>query len=126
LIIILGLAATVVVAAGIHQVPDYRGADLPGCRAHRHRESDSRLDNPEGNSPLAGQPDRHSRHLRILIGLILGLVLGVAQLATLLPQYSAEIQQDITNFETRCRTRRTRILAPRVPVIRRARRRSVG
>ena len=36
----------------------------------------------------------------ILLGLIFGLVIGVAQLATLLPEYSTQIQQEITNFET--------------------------
>ena len=100
LIIILGLAATVVVAAGIHQVP---GIVAPISLAVVLTVT---------VYPIRGWMIRKgaARWLAgltvvlvifgILIGLILGLVLGVAQLATLLPQYSTEIQQDITNFET--------------------------
>jgi len=100
LIIILGVAATVVVAAGIHQVP---GILAPTFLAVVLTVT---------VNPIRGWMIRHgaARWLAsltlvviifaILIGLIFGLVIGVAQLATLLPQYSAQIQQDITNFET--------------------------
>ena len=100
LIIVLGLAAAVVVAAGIHQVP---GILAPIFLA---------IVLTVTVNPIRGWMIRHgsprwlaSRTLvivifAILLGLIFGLVIGVAQLATLLPEYSTQIQQEITNFET--------------------------
>ena len=50
------------------------------------------------------QRDVQKATVRVLVlislWLVAGLVIGAAQLATLLPQYSAQIQQDITNLET--------------------------
>jgi len=100
LIIILGLAAAVVVAAGIHQVP---GIVAPIFLAVVLTVT---------VNPIRGRMIRHGSPrwlasltlviviFAILLGLIFGLVIGVAQLATLLPEYSTQIQQEITNFET--------------------------
>src|SRR5450755_2796606 len=100
LIIILGLAAAVIVAAGIHQVPAILG---PVFLA---------LVLTVTVDPIRGLMIRHGAPrwlasltlvvcvFAILIGLVVGLVVGVAQLATLLPQYAPQIQQDIANLES--------------------------
>jgi AI-2 transport protein TqsA len=100
LIIVLGLAGAVVVAAGIHQVPDILG---PVFLA---------LVLTVTVDPIRGLMIRHGAPrwlasltlvvcvFAILIGLVVGLVVGVAQLATLLPQYAPQIQQDIANLES--------------------------
>ena len=100
LIIILGLAAAVIVAAGIHQVPAILGPVFLALVLT------VTVDPIRGLMIRKGAP-RWLAGLTlvivvfaILIGLVVGLVIGVAQLATLLPQYSSEIQQDITNLET--------------------------
>ena len=100
LIIMLGLATAVVVAAGIHQVP---GILAPIFLAIVLTVT---VDPIRGLMIRKGAP-RWLASLTlvivifaILIGLVAGLVIGVAQLATLLPQYSAQIQQDIANLQT--------------------------
>ena len=100
LIIMLGLATAVVVAAGIYQVPGILGPIFLAIVLT------VTVDPIRGWMLRKGAP-RWLASLTlvivifaILIGLVAGLVIGAAQLATLLPQYSAQIQQDITNLET--------------------------
>jgi len=100
LIIMLGLATAVIVAAGIYQVPGILAPIFLAVVLTVVVE------------PLRGWMIRKGAPrwlasltlvlviFAILIGLVAGLVIGVAQLATLLPQYSAQIQQDITNLQT--------------------------
>ena len=99
LTIILGLASAVVVAAGIHQVPGILAPIFLAVVLTVTVE------------PIRGWMIRKGARrwlasltlvvviFAILIGLIAALVIGFAQLATLLPQYSAQIQQDITNLQ---------------------------
>ena len=99
LIIMLGLATAVIVAAGIYQVPGILAPIFLAVVLTIVVE------------PLRGAMIRKGAPrwlasltlvlviFAILLGLIAGLIIGVAQLATLLPQYSAEIQQDITNLQ---------------------------
>ncbi|HYN72357.1 MAG TPA: AI-2E family transporter, partial [Nakamurella sp.] len=100
LIIMLGLATAVVVAAGIHQVPGILGPVFLAIVLT------VTVDPIRGWMLRKGAP-RWLASLTlvvvifaILIGLVAGLVIGAAQLATLLPQYSDQIQQDIANLET--------------------------
>ena len=100
LVIMLGLATAVVVGAGIHQVP---GIIAPIFLAVVLTVT---VDPIRGWMLRKGAP-RWLASLTlvlvifaILLGLVAGLVIGAAQLATLLPQYSDQIQQDIANLET--------------------------
>ena len=99
LIIMLGLATAVIVAAGIYQVPGILApiflAVVLTIVVEPLRGSMIRKGAPRWLASLT----LVLVIFAILLGLIAGLVIGVAQLATLLPQYSAEIQQDITNLQ---------------------------
>ena len=100
LIIILGLAAAVIVAAGIHQVPAILGPVFLALVLTVTVDPIRGLMIRKGAPRWLASLTLVIVVFAILIGLVVGLVIGVAQLATLLPQYSSEIQQDITNLET--------------------------
>lgn len=99
LVIGLGLAAAVVVAAGIHQVPSILApiflAVVLTVTVNPIRSWMIR----HGSARWLASLTLVVVIFAILLGLVFGLVVGVAQLATLLPQYSTEIQQSITNLE---------------------------
>ncbi len=100
LIIILGLAAAVIVAAGIHQVPAILGPVFLALVLTVTVDPIRALMIRKGAPRWLASLTLVIVVFAILIGLVVGLVIGVAQLATLLPQYSSEIQQDIANLQT--------------------------
>ena len=100
LIIILGLAAAVVVAAGIHAVPGILGpiflavvlvVTVDPIRGWMIRKG----------APAGWRPWRSSSASSpSCSGCSSAAIIGIAQLATLLPQYADQIQQEITNFKS--------------------------
>ncbi len=100
LIIVLGLAAGVVVAAGMRAIPGIIG---PVFLA---------LVLTITVNPVRGWAMRHGASravaalavfftvLAIVVGLFAAAIIGIIQLATLLPQYSDQIQQELSGLES--------------------------
>ena len=98
LIIVLGAAAGVVVVAGHAGDPGHHRPGVHGVGAHDHGEPD----------PLLADPPRVSRGLAslavfltvfaIVAGLFAAAIIGIVQLATLMPQYADQIQQQLDSL----------------------------
>ena len=101
LIIVLGLAAGVVVAAGIHAVPDIIGPVFLALVLVITVDPDPGLDDPQGRPALAGHPGAwSSASTPSSSGCSSPAIIGIAQLAALLPQYADQLQEQLTGLKS--------------------------
>jgi AI-2 transport protein TqsA len=100
LIIVLGLAAGVVVAAGIHAVPDIIGpiflALVLVITVDPIRGWMIRKGAPRWAATLAVVLGVYA----IVIGLFVAAIAGIVQLATLMPQYADQFQEQLSGVKT--------------------------
>ncbi len=100
LIIILGLAAGVVVAAGIHAIPAILGpvfmAVVLVVTVDPIRSGLIRKGAPKWLATLAVILGIYA----IVIGLFAAAIIGIAQLAALMPQYADQFQSQLDGFKT--------------------------
>ena len=100
LIIILGLAAGVVVAAGIHAIPNILGpvfmAVVLVVTVDPIRSGLIRKGAPKWLATLAVVLGIYA----IVIGLFAAAIIGIAQLAALLPQYADQLQSQLDGFKS--------------------------
>ena len=100
LIIILGLAAGVVVAAGIHSIPDILGpvfmAVVLVVTVDPLRSGLIRKGAPKWLATLAVILGIYA----IVIGLFAAAIVGIAQLAALMPQYADQFQAQLDGFKS--------------------------
>jgi len=100
LIIVLGLAAGVIVAAGMHAVPDILGpvflALVLVITVDPLRGMMIRRGAPRWLATLVLVIGMYA----IIIGLMVAGIIGVARLASLLPQYADEMQSELAGLKT--------------------------
>ena len=100
LIIVLGLAAGVVVAAGMHAVPNILGpvflALVLVITVDPLRGMMIRRGAPRWLATLVLVIGMYA----IIIGLMVAGIIGVARLASLLPQYADELQSELAGLKT--------------------------
>ncbi len=100
LIIVLGLAAGVVVAAGMHAVPNILGpvflALVLTITVDPLRGMMTRRGAPRWLATLVVVLGMYA----IIIGLVVAGVIGVARLASLLPQYADELQSELAGLKS--------------------------
>ncbi len=100
LIIVLGLAAGVIVAAGMHAVPDILGpvflALVLVITVDPLRGMMIRRGAPRWLATLVLVLGMYA----IIIGLMVSGIIGIARLASLLPQYADQLQSQLTGLKT--------------------------
>ncbi|HEY5848872.1 MAG TPA: hypothetical protein VIT42_18985 [Microlunatus sp.] len=88
------VAAAVVVVAGMPRHPPDHRTGVPAL-VLTIIEPATRLDHPSRRTPLTGHPGRLLAVIAIVTGLLVAAVIGLAQLAALIPQYAGQIQDTL-------------------------------